>query len=397
MIILAAVRDDLRATCLSALHAEGWSARAAADMAGLAAQVLDPAATLVLVDPELPALDPELLARLAALAPHRPVVRVLGEGRPPLPRVPVTPPALLRLARRYAGVTVPAADARRVLRWMGLGDRPLGVLASLAESPLPVLFVGERGTGKERLAHLTHTLSGRPGALQAVEPDQPVPRGRGSVYLVNADRRPALREDVRALRADGAGIFAGAREGRPPGGVEWRELRVPPLRERADDLRGLAQHYLDEATRRMGLPHRTFDRPLWSAIAAWRWPRNHRELEEFVVAALAAVDRPVIRARELPPGVAARLVQRDEGLEHQLESFEAVAEARLAPVVKAYAPGGEETLWELVTGATTRVLLRLALERTGGNRKAAAALLGVARNTFAAALERHGLRGGSAG
>ena len=56
-----------------------------------------------------------------------------------------------------------------------------------------------------------------------------------------------------------------------------------------------------------------------------------------------------------------------------------------------YTPGPGVTLYGLVLEAAERALLRLALTRTGGNRKATAVLLGVARNTLASRSRALGL------
>ena len=52
-------------------------------------------------------------------------------------------------------------------------------------------------------------------------------------------------------------------------------------------------------------------------------------------------------------------------------------------MVQSFAPGPGPTLHDLVVGAAERALISLALARTGGNRKAAATLLGLSRNTLA--------------
>ena len=65
-----------------------------------------------------------------------------------------------------------------------------------------------------------------------------------------------------------------------------------------------------------------------------------------------------------------------------LEGFEEVVAARLAPVVQGWREGRGTGLHGMVVDATERALLRLVLAGTQGNRKAASKLLGVARNTL---------------
>lgn len=394
MIILATARDPLRAACLAPLVADGHAVAPVSSWSGLCRAVTDPLHPLLLVDPELPGLDAALLAGLAGTMPHRPVVRTLDVAVPPLQRTAATPATLARLARRSARVRPSDLMMRRTIRYLGLGEAPLVTLTNLAASQVPVLVSGERGTGKKRVARLIHAISGRLGPFHVVDADAPLelPAGPpGMVYFASASQRESLRGDVRAARAAGWAVAAGTRERTAPGGAAWVEVQLPPLRERPEDLRALGQMLLDDQAHRLGLPRRSFDRSLWNDVLAHRWPANARELEEFVVAAVAAVDRAVIRAKDLPPAVARRLAPPDDRVEGELGGFEAVAAARLAPVVQAYTPGGGTSLWEIAMGATTRVLLRLALARTEGNRKAAAELLGIARNTLAAHIEKYGL------
>ena len=75
-------------------------------------------------------------------------------------------------------------------------------------------------------------------------------------------------------------------------------------------------------------------------------------------------------------------------------AFEDLVDAPIRRVVDLYEPGGDLTLHRLVLDGAERPLLRAVLARTGGNRKSAAALLGMSRNTLKAHEERL-LRGGT--
>lgn len=109
------------------------------------------------------------------------------------------------------------------------------------------------------------------------------------------------------------------------------------------------------------------------------------------------MDRDAIRVRDLPRALDDQLRSRAATEEEALVSFEALAEARLQPVVSAWVPGGEPSLHSVVVDGCERALLRLALARTHGSRKGAAQLLGLARNTLAAKVARLGLGISAAG
>jgi DNA-binding NtrC family response regulator len=390
-IVVATARDTLRGETTLPLLREGFSTRAVADWSGLVRALAFDETRLVLVDPELPGFSAEVLAHLAKSLPNRPTLRALGDDAPPLDRLPATPKASVRLARQVCGKLGLEAGERKLLGWMGLGPEPVELLARLAASPLPILVQGERGTGKERVARVLHRLASRPGPLVVVPADDPFSPGEepGTVLFESAHRRPDLRAAVREAQDRGWRVVCASRVPEPIPGIAWARVVLSPLRERPGDLRLLAQHYLDQHARRMGLPRRAFDRGMWALVHAHRWPGNARELEMFVVQVLGAVDTPMIRGAELRDELRALLLPRAEG--PGVESFEEMARVRLAPVVAAYAPGGTDTLHDIVVASAERALIQLVLARTQGNRKAAAKLLGMARNTLQQRIETLGL------
>ena len=85
-------------------------------------------------------------------------------------------------------------------------------------------------------------------------------------------------------------------------------IRLPPLRERPDDIPVLAQHFLNKAQSE-GLPAKTLDPGAMAMLSAYRWPGNVRELENLIRRLAALVPQPVITeailAQELSDYVAA--------------------------------------------------------------------------------------------
>jgi DNA-binding NtrC family response regulator len=170
------------------------------------------------------------------------------------------------------------------------------------------------------------------------------------------------RTDVRVLSATNADLRAEVEAGRFRRDLFFRlnalEIRIPPLRERAEDLPVLARSML----RRHALRYRKqldgFEPAAEAALRAHAWPGNVRELDH-------AVERGVLLARGRRVGPA------DLGL---------VAER-----------GGAPALESLTLEQAERVLIERALERHRGNLMRAARELGLSRAGLYRRLEKHGL------
>jgi DNA-binding NtrC family response regulator len=87
-------------------------------------------------------------------------------------------------------------------------------------------------------------------------------------------------------------------------------LRMPPLRERTDDIPPLVEHFVDTHTARLGRPRPTITRDVYSAFNLYTWPGNIRELENVVERALVLDRDGVLSLEDLPD----RLRAREQGL-----------------------------------------------------------------------------------
>ncbi|MCP4808405.1 MAG: hypothetical protein GY913_06145 [Proteobacteria bacterium] len=380
-VVVVTDNEELRLTMRESLVRSGHAVRTAGDWDGLVRELSSPACRLMLVDGRLPGLLPEPLAGLAASLSHAPQVRTIRAPAPPL--VAITSERIQLLANRLVGRL--AREDRRELRLLGLGRDTFRVLDIAGAAELPVLIVGEQGTGKKRVARALHARSGSGGPLVAVSA---VPEGpAGTLYVPEAGQRD-LESLAEACQETGWRLCAGSRVHLAL--PTWRHVALAPLRARPDELRRLVNLYLERYRARLGLPRRRFDRALWRLVRAHRWPGNARELEGFVVQALTSTRGDVVRASALPPRVRA-LVDRpaSASLVEHADKLQDVAEGQLQELVDGLEPGSP--VHRAVTEATERALIKLTLRRTGGDQKAAAELLGVARNTLRAKAIRFGL------
>ncbi len=204
-------------------------------------------------------------------------------------------------------------------------------------------------------------------------------------YLPVGGRTP-LKADVRIVAATHRDLTSMVRQGLFREDLFYRlnvvPLRLPPLRERSEDIPDLVRHFLRQAHEE-GLPEKALDNAAMQRMTVYRWPGNVRELENLIrrLAALYAEDVIGLNVIELElsdPGAdtSALPLPRDESIGDSIERhlatyFEAHGEA--------LPPSG---LYDRVLHEVERPLISLSLSATRGNQLKAAALLGLNRNTL---------------
>ncbi len=347
-------------------------------------------------------------------------------------------------------IPVPIPDARSFIADSGVvGSSPqvrqlLGVVKKVAASPSAVLLRGESGTGKEILARTLHENSPRAaqpfikvhcgalapglleselfghvkGAFTSAMRDKP---GRfesahgGTLFLdeigdITLDVQTKLlrvlqemtlervgsndpiKVDVRIIAATHQDLEELIRQGRFREDLFYRlnvfPIRVPPLRERIEDIPELAQHFLRRFGLRLENPVTSIDDDSLVALKSYHWPGNIRQLENVIQRAVVIAEGPTITTSELP-----------------LELWEAGGDAPRSNgdgILEAWKPtnGAGATLPELADSVQAeyadherreREHLVRALAATGGNKAEAARALGMARSTLISRLKRLGL------
>lgn len=195
-------------------------------------------------------------------------------------------------------------------------------------------------------------LSLQPKLLRALQEREVDPLGATAPVAV----------DVRVIATTNRALRAMAEEGRFRADLYYRlhvvPLRLPPLRERREDVAALAAHFL----RKHGPAEAEFTPELLAALAQRDWPGNVRELENFARRALALAAGPRIG----------------------LEALEEEAPAPGAsPALPGERPGrGGELRPGLSWREAERQLLEATLAATGGNRTRAASMLGISLRTI---------------
>ncbi len=300
-----------------------------------------------------------------------------------------------------------------------------------AASEATVLVRGESGTGKELFARAIHVNSGRSegpfvkvdcaalpetlienelfghergaytGADKRASGKFDAARGgtlfldeigelplavQGKLLGVIQDRcfqrvggQESVDTDVRLVAATNRNLEEMVQEGRFRGDLYFRikvvELKLPPLRTRGPaDIRRLATHFAQTATRRHGRPPTQLSAEALVRLENYPWPGNVRELENCIESAVVVMEGAQIQALDLP------LPEQPLGL---VSSTETRATAT---------PAGQEPEHILPLEEIEKAHILRALKAAQGNRSQAAKLLGIGRNTMTRKLKSYGLQ-----
>jgi DNA-binding NtrC family response regulator len=291
------------------------------------------------------------------------------------------------------------------------------LIATIAESDGPVLVQGESGTGKELVARAIHNLSLRKEQPFVVISCAAIPPtlmeselfgyqkgaftgasrttigkleigNKGTIFLDDIDTldvnmqakllrviqekeferlgtTKVIKIDARFVAASNKDLKALMQNG------EFREdlfyrvnvfpVELPPLRERKKDIPLLVNHFLDSNAKRSAKPPKRFSRRAMKALMDYDWPGNVRELQNMVERSFTITKDPTIRLRNISSLNIAKANIKDMTLKEAVNLFE------------------QQYIHEV-------------LESVEGNKKKAASILGIHRNTLLAKTSPPGLK-----
>ncbi|MFL1461314.1 nitrogen regulation protein NR(I) [Roseococcus sp. DSY-14] len=198
--------------------------------------------------------------------------------------------------------------------------------------------------------------------------------------------RSPIKANVRIVAATHRDLRASIRAGLFREDLFYRlnvvPIRLPPLRERTEDIPLLARHFLERA-RASGLPGKTLTAEAMERLKRHAWPGNARELENLMRRLAALYPQEVIGEEAVAAELTEAEAPADPAAPRGTETLEQAVERHLKAFMAAHKDGMPiRDLHDRVISEVERPLLRLALSATRGNQIKAAAMLGLNRNTL---------------
>lgn len=308
-------------------------------------------------------------------------------------------------------------------------------IARLTTSDLTVMISGESGTGKELVARALHEYGRRRGGPFIAVNMAAIPRDQIESELFGQERtvggrspgrfeqaaggtlfldeigdmppeaqtrllrvlqdgefttvggRAPIRADVRIIAATHRDLRQAIRAGTFREDLYYRlnvvPVRLPPLRERLEDIPLLARHFLAQC-RDAGGPSKVLDESAIARLQSWRWPGNVRELENLIRRIVALYPQETIGSDLIDAELAEPLA--NEAVTEQAAVEEPLSDSVSRHIMRYLVAGREgmplHDLYARVIAEVERPLIQMTLAETRGNQIKAASMLGLNRNTL---------------
>jgi two-component system nitrogen regulation response regulator GlnG len=162
-------------------------------------------------------------------------------------------------------------------------------------------------------------------------------------------------------------------------------IKVPPLRDRLDDVPELAHYFLFRNDRELNLDFRGFAPETIARLQAYRWPGNVRELQSVIKHAMISGVGHVVLAEFLP-----KELREDAGIAPARATNEFPSQA-LLDYTRGQLARGEANMLAKAVEAVERVLLPAVLNHVRGHQGQASELLGINRATLRTKMKALGI------
>jgi nitrogen regulation protein NR(I) len=346
---------------------------------------------------------------------------------------------LMQVPAKFAGAE-PATDTEDLL----IGKCPqmqevYKAIGRVASQNVTVLILGESGTGKELVARAIYHYSSRSHrpflAINCAAIPEPLLEselfGHEKGSFTGADRKrigkfeqcnggtlfldeigdmtsltqtkilrvlqdgqfervggnETIKADVRIIAATNRDLGKLIEEGRFRQDLYYRlnvyAIRLPPLRERREDLPLLAQHFVGRFSRELGKEVDGITPEVLESLERYPWPGNVRELQSMLKRTILQATGPVLVPDCLPLAIRGEASETASTMPTLTPEFGAA----LTRFVEGRLQAGSTTLHDELIALVERHLFLQVLHHTGGNQSQAARILGMTRKTLRAKLD----------
>ncbi|MBB5021700.1 sigma-54-dependent transcriptional regulator [Desulfurispira natronophila] len=220
----------------------------------------------------------------------------------------------------------------------------------------------------DELAHMPLDLQSK--LLRVLQEGEVSPVGSSRIYHV----------DTRIVAATNRNLLEMVRKNQFREDLYYRlnvfSLRLPPLRERMEDLEEILEFFLYRYSQEYRLPQKPVLPEAMVKLRTYDWPGNVRELENIARRGLLLSNTPYLTAEDFPLG------SDDEASARQYpQTLHQIIRSHALPHLQAMMENGAGNLHQLIIGSAEKSLYEIVIEYTRGNQVSTANILGVNRNT----------------
>lgn len=309
-------------------------------------------------------------------------------------------------------------------------------IGRVAPKDITVLITGESGTGKELVAKAVHFNSRRTvgpfiainaasipkdlleselfgyrkGAFTGATRDNPgkIEAANGGTLFLDeiSEMDPGLqakllrflqekefspigsnevkKADVRIIGATNRNLAEAVSKGQFREDLYYRfnvvQIKLPPLRERKEDIPLLARNFLKESVQKLETGEKELSKDAREALTGHGWPGNVRELENVIKRACVLSSGPIIERKDL-------LIDEDSSW-----SVRDFLQEKLKRYLKDMTKAAGFNLYETVIAEVEKALIAIVMKETNNNQLKTAKILGINRNTLRSKIKEYKIK-----
>jgi len=193
-----------------------------------------------------------------------------------------------------------------------------------------------------------------------------------------------IKADVRIIGASNKDLAAAVQSGQFREDLYYRfnvvQIKLPPLRERKEDIPLLAKNFLREATEKLETGEKELSRDAKAQLLKYDWPGNVRELENVIKRACVLSSGTIIENKDL-------LIEEADS--YSIKDF---LEEKLKHYLKDMTSISNCNLYDTVLSEAEKALISIVFKETNGNQLKTAKVLGINRNTLRSKIKEYKIK-----